>query len=193
LTLESAEKEGTTVVAIEITESISTADVLPTEGTVKAEGQNAAATTTAEKIADLNKKLYALLINTDEEINYGSTITCDGECGGSYGYWSEPIYLCIYCPSTDLCIPCYDKRVAQNRGEPKLHWRSYCGKNHRYLKGPIQGWKGIKDGAMRIEGKDGIVEEVDLKEWLRGLKEERWIKAWDNFWLKSADVGDIVY
>lgn len=133
----------------------------------------------------------ALSTIEDEDIADGWAITCDGECDGSFSSWDEPLYLCILCPNTDLCRKCHRKRLAQNAGEPNLYWRSYCGKNHQYLKGPMKGWKGVKNGRMRIEDEEGNLEDVGFKEWLRGLKEERWVEAWEMFWLKSADVRDI--
>jgi len=35
----------------------------------------------------------------------------------------------------------------------------------------------MKKGVIRI-GK----EEIEFKEWLRTLEEERWPKAWEEFW-----------
>ena len=46
-----------------------------------------------------------------------------------------------------------------------------------YVKAPVDGWRGVKNGVIRIGE-----EEIEFKEWLRSLKEERWPKAWENFW-----------
>jgi hypothetical protein len=127
----------------------------------------------------------------DEDILDNGPVTCDGECDGTFERWHVPLFYCIFCPSTDLCSKCHAKRVAQNRGESTTYWRSYCGKDHYYLKGPIKGWKGVKNGIIRIEGEHGEVQETEFNEWLRGLKEERWVEAWENFWLKSANVRDV--
>jgi tetratricopeptide (TPR) repeat protein len=152
-------------------------------------------TTTAAKEENIqaeNTNAFALPEIEDEELAEGSWITCDGLCESAFTKYSEPIFLCIFCPSVDLCTKCHRIRQAQNAGEPS-DWRSYCGKDHRYLKGPIQGWKGVKNGIIRIEGEDGNVEKIAFKEWLKGLKEERWVEAWEKFWRDSADVKDVVY
>jgi hypothetical protein len=81
--------------------------------------------------------------------------------------------------------------MAQNLGEPNTFWQTYCGKNHRYIKGPIKGWKGVKDGVMRIERDDGSLEETEVRDWLKDLHEKRWGEAWDKFWLSQTEVDDI--
>lgn len=128
--------------------------------------------------------------NPDEELGVGG-LSCDGECGRSWSQWEVPIYFCLLCTNCDLCTVCYNKRMAQNGGEPTTYWRPYCGDNHRYAKGPIKGWKGIKGGIMRIEGEDGVVEEIKFQDWLKEVKEERWVKAWENFWKRLEGVKDL--
>lgn len=68
--------------------------------------------------------------------------------------------------------------MAWNRGEPNTtHWVQWCGKDHIYVKGPIDGWRGVKDGVIRIGE-----EKLAFKKWLQTLKDERWPKAWEDFW-----------
>jgi hypothetical protein len=197
------------IVQVEITQEIGTeleavagadADILvPSKTTVEVENQTApdqgaepkAATDQEPAEAEIPNPYALPEIEDEDTAQNGFNVTCDGECDGSYLKWTEPLYMCIFCPSTDLCTKCHEKRLAQNKGEPNLYWRSYCGKNHRYLKGPIQGWKGVKNGVIRIEGEDGKVEEIKFIEWLKGLKEERWVNAWEKFWLRSADVMNV--
>jgi hypothetical protein len=45
------------------------------------------------------------------------------------------------------------------------------------VKGPVDGWRGVKNGVIRIGE-----EETPFQEWLDRLKGERWPKAWENFW-----------
>jgi hypothetical protein len=33
------------------------------------------------------------------------SVGCDGNCGRQIDSWSEPFYLCLICPNTDLCEP----------------------------------------------------------------------------------------
>jgi hypothetical protein len=128
--------------------------------------------------------------NPDEEFCLGG-MSCDGECGRSWDKWEVPVYFCLLCTNSDLCPTCYVKRIALNHGQDNKFWRSYCGKNHRYVKGPIKGWRGVKGGNWRIEGDNGVIEEKHVQEWLKDLKTDRWPKAWDNFWKRLEGVKDI--
>ncbi|KAF2265868.1 hypothetical protein CC78DRAFT_567200 [Lojkania enalia] len=131
-----------------------------------------------------------------EEDLSGFGIFCNGGCGTSISKWSQPFYLCLICPSTDLCEACHAKRIAANSSEiSNLDSTSseslatslpFCGENHHYIKGPMKNWKGIKNGVIRIGG-----EEIKVKEWIRGLKEERWPRAWKRYWLRQSGLKDI--
>lgn len=125
--------------------------------------------------------------------------TCDGECKPLVAWhsWTDmpAMYTCTVCSNVALCEPCYMKRIDYNNNtEDKDLNKSrvgsrYCGTNHTYIKGPIEGWKGIKDGVMRIEtqagegGGEKNVEQVKFRDWLDELKDVKWKKAWDEFWL----------
>lgn len=122
----------------------------------------------------------------DEDVT-GSGIYCDGGCGTDISRWTQPMYYCLVCVNCDLCEECYGKRLAQTRGEIEEPWLSFCGPDHRYIKAPMKGWKGIKNGVIRIEGE----EEFTVEDWLKGLKEERWQKAWDTFWTRQGGLKDI--
>ncbi|KAH8885431.1 hypothetical protein GQ53DRAFT_695857 [Thozetella sp. PMI_491] len=120
---------------------------------------------------------------TDQGDLSGAEVSCSGECLPQikWRFWEEgkPLYQCTICSDTLLCEPCYQKRQAYNAGEPSKVGSNYCNKNHKYIKGPMPGWKGIKDGIMTIEGS----EPVPFKEWLVELKEKKWKNAWERFWL----------
>ena len=113
-------------------------------------------------------------------------IECDGNCGTVISSWSEPFYLCLICPNTDLCEKCHSKRRKWDLDGKEDEWATFCGKNHHYVKGPIAGWRGIKSGILRIGE-----EEFPVKEWIKELKEERWPKAWERFWLRESGLKDI--
>ena len=100
--------------------------------------------------------------------------------------WTQPFYYCLVCPSCDLCGDCHSKRLKQTAGEIGKPWLSFCGANHRYIKGLMKDWKGIKNGIIRIGD-----EEIAVKDWLRGLKEERWQNAWKTFWTRQGGLKDI--
>ncbi|KAI9738405.1 MAG: hypothetical protein M1834_008908 [Cirrosporium novae-zelandiae] len=123
-----------------------------------------------------------------QDIDSNSEFTCSGECGRRFHGWQNgPIYLCFICANCDLCEECYQKCQSRNRGEPFTHWQTYCGLNHKYIKGPVDGWKGIKHGYMTIGE-----EKTKFSDWLKELKETKWKKAWEKFWAKEDLMEDIV-
>ncbi|KAF2014213.1 hypothetical protein BU24DRAFT_492906 [Aaosphaeria arxii CBS 175.79] len=113
-------------------------------------------------------------------------VGCDGGCGTSISRYTESFYLCLVCPNVDLCEDCHTKRQAWNRGESEPSWQSFCGDHHHYIKTPMKNWRGIKDGVIRIGE-----EETTVKEWIKGLKEERWPAAWNNYWTRQSGLKDI--
>ncbi|KAI9684627.1 MAG: hypothetical protein M1820_010873 [Bogoriella megaspora] len=127
--------------------------------------------------ANLKKEATSTEATTTLEDLSGEEITCDG-CRTSFQNWTtSPIYLCAMCASCDLCPSCREKRIAQTNGASNWTWREYCGPNHEYIMGPVEGWQGIKNGVMTIGG-----EKVEFREWLRQVKEERWVDVWREFW-----------
>lgn len=85
-------------------------------------------------------------------------------------------YLCVYCIDFDICEECFLKKIAREKGELEPDWRVICPQGHRHVKAPIEGWRGVKDGKLRIG-----TEELLFKTWLAQL-EMNWTKYWENFW-----------
>ncbi|KAF4943272.1 hypothetical protein FSARC_14969 [Fusarium sarcochroum] len=105
---------------------------------------------------------------------------CNGACNPfqRFNYWGDRVaYQCMTCYDAFLCQDCHENRLSANKGEP-LKTRLYCGKNHEYLKMPIEGWHGVEDGKIMIEGE----EPVDFKEFLRLIRDQLCKQAWDEFW-----------
>jgi hypothetical protein len=69
-----------------------------------------------------------------------------------------------------------------NKGSPS-DAKSFCGVDHSYVKAPLKNWRGIKDGNIRIG-----TETVAFKDWLNGLKNERWPQAWKQFWKNERSL-----
>ncbi|KAL1647975.1 hypothetical protein SLS58_002299 [Diplodia intermedia] len=137
----------------------------------EADGEQSSAAGASEPYGDL-----------DDE----ATVSCNG-CGKEICNPGEgPVYTCTVCTDTDLCGDCHRKRVGWNNGEPVTDWTTYCGKNHRYVKHPVEGWKGIKGGVIEIGE-----EKVEFAQWLKDVQ-DRWNAAWDEFWGRQEDVGDIM-
>lgn len=125
---------------------------------------------------------------TDEgDLTGDDNYYCSGECleDVTYRAWKgRTLYFCTICADISLCEPCFAKRQEYNSGTSYPHATvggEYCGRSHRYLKCPVEGWKGITNGVMVLEREDG----VEFKEWLRVLKEEKWPAAWEAFWMRE--------
>lgn len=109
-----------------------------------------------------------------EDVEWG----CDGSCMAILSWWGgRVVYQCMTCENL-LCEPCYEARMADNRGETPLKGRKYCGRNHEYVKAPMEGWKGITDGKIMVGE-----EEVAVNELLDRVKGELCKKAWQSFWV----------
>lgn len=100
-------------------------------------------------------------------------------CEATWRAWKgRKIYNCLYCWDMILCESCYEKRVSYDRGAVIPPGESFCGTNHKFLR-PVDGWKGIKNGMVTIEGR----EPFAFKAWLVDLKEKKWPLAWEKFWI----------
>lgn len=107
---------------------------------------------------------------------------CNG-CSKEFSYWlkAEPLYLCLVCQDTDLCKDCHAKRMQANEQSGSNTNVKYCGMNHDYVSGPIEGWGGIKDSIMTI-----LPEKVEFKHWLKDV-EEKWTEWHASFNSEKVD------
>lgn len=135
-----------------------------------------------------NRAQPAVTEKDDQDLTPSFWLECDGDCdSGPIKDWSEgPIYLCLVCANVDLCQRCYEARQRRNRDGEGARSRTYCGRDHRYIKGPMAGWKGIKGGYMTIGD-----ERTRFTDWLKDLKENQWKRAWERFWLREDTLQDI--
>ncbi|KAI1077824.1 hypothetical protein F5B20DRAFT_550495 [Whalleya microplaca] len=118
---------------------------------------------------------YSYGDNYAEDLNEFSWSSCDVCDEVPTCFWSKPAYLCLVCVIGTVCSDCFDKREQAKHEEIPGKWYGYCGRRHKYLKGPIDGWQGVKDGMIRIQGE----EPIKFQEWLTGLK-EKWENAWND-------------
>lgn len=146
----------------------------------------------------LNSSIPGVLYERDVELfgesireQYSSAwIYCN--CGKAFPHWGEtkitPLYACLTCADTDLCEECFDIRRKSAKSNVFHHWRYYCPQDHKYLKGPIDGWQGVQDGKIRIKKWE---QGIDFGDWLTEV-EGKWNKAWKNFRLDEPFVRDIM-
>ncbi|PPJ58132.1 hypothetical protein CBER1_02605 [Cercospora berteroae] len=113
-------------------------------------------------------------------------VECDGDCNphATWKYWKESsMYVCMVCRVITLCGDCFEKRQKYNEDPSKCPVKGsyFCGRDHAYVEGPVDGWHGITNGVMNIDGE----EPVEFGVWLEGLRNDKWVKAWERFWLEE--------
>ncbi|PWY64264.1 hypothetical protein BO70DRAFT_207475 [Aspergillus heteromorphus CBS 117.55] len=102
----------------------------------------------------------------------GSLLQCMGPCGkDKLNQWelgSPAWFFCLDCPSTDYCNECYNTKDANKHSQDKGLWSKVCWGKHTLIQQPILGWKGVKDGVIRVGG-----SSRGVKDWMLDMK-ERW-------------------
>ena len=90
-------------------------------------------------------------------------------------HWRDQgAYYCTICWSALICEICYAEMMSKD-----TKWKFYtCGKSHSFVKLPIEGWRGIKDGMVRIDGR----EPIAFTEMLSTLQNDVCKQAWEVFW-----------
>lgn len=107
--------------------------------------------------------------------------SCDGGlCSplAGYAWWGDSVvHYCAECSTTLICEVCYNARHHPEKvGSPKV--MHFCDKGHNYIRLPVEGWRGIKDGMLRLDGE----EPVKFDDFLNRLQKEVVKDAWDRFW-----------
>ncbi|KAL6408531.1 hypothetical protein AUP68_08389 [Ilyonectria robusta] len=125
------------------------------------------------------------IVEFDDNDEFDTTghrgIRCGGYCldnPGDITSWNQTaMYRCVVCANCDWCETCYVKRVASDNASGGK-WRAYCGTGHEFIRGPAEGWMGIKDGkieikyrARRVSGVVGTLREGEMAEGLGGVLE----------------------
>ncbi|KAL7920644.1 hypothetical protein ACQKWADRAFT_298070 [Trichoderma austrokoningii] len=107
--------------------------------------------------------------------------SCDGGlCSplAGYAWWGDSVvHYCAECSTTLICEICYNARHHPEKvGSPKI--MRFCDKGHNYVRLPVEGWRGIKDGMLRLDRE----EPVKFDDFLNRLQKEVVKDAWDRFW-----------
>jgi hypothetical protein len=98
-------------------------------------------------------------------------IVCNGPCGkGFENYWDGTnIYFCTDCYEVDFCSECHAQQVRYHTKMGDGFWYKCCWAEHKYIKQPVEGWRGVQNGVIRIGCK-----QKPFKLWLQAVK-EKWI------------------
>lgn len=100
------------------------------------------------------------------------TISCQ-ECDVDYSDWKDStMYLCYYCTEVTLCEKCYNEKLDKENGKIPESWRVFCPAGHKHIKAPVDGWKGVKDGILKIGE-----SEIAFGTWLDDLEKIKWPAA----------------
>ncbi|QKD46411.2 uncharacterized protein FOBCDRAFT_234849 [Fusarium oxysporum Fo47] len=135
-----------------------------------------------DNAADSNHKYLDNDTIDEFDITGHRGIRCGGYCldnPGDITSWNQTaMYRCVICTDCDWCEAYYLKRIYNSGSPDGERWRTYCGGHHEFIRAPVEGWMGIKNG--KIEMKDEEPEE--FREWLGRPEREKWPRAWQEFW-----------
>jgi tetratricopeptide (TPR) repeat protein len=111
--------------------------------------------------------------------------TCGGFCNPSrkFKWWAgRSAYIYVTFASGLICEECQAEYDAIERGEKKFKGRYFHGLGQDKLKLPVEGWRGVKKGVMRIEGQ----EDIAVGDFFKKLETEIVKSAWDKIWAGGA-------
>ncbi|KAK0615271.1 hypothetical protein B0T17DRAFT_382023 [Bombardia bombarda] len=99
------------------------------------------------------------------------------------------MHTCYYCTNTDFCDSCYTATESSSYTEQSIGDGRYpCLGEHKYIKVPVTGWKGVKNGKILYDDPKNGATEIELKKWLEDLK-GHWKIAWENYWREEMPVS----
>jgi hypothetical protein len=113
----------------------------------------------------------------DEEDLLGYTLECNGPCRSPVVSRWRPgtkFFCCMDCEDTDLCVDCHKTQTEYFTGGDGF-WFKCCWAPHTFLEVPIAGWRGVKDGVIRIGDK-----EKPYVDWLEAVR-NKWAKKMAGF------------
>ncbi|KAJ9412530.1 hypothetical protein FOXG_14883 [Fusarium oxysporum f. sp. lycopersici 4287] len=136
---------------------------------------------------------------SDDEDSIGTPPTDEGDlldpddamyaCGGfcnpmrEYHWWgNSSMYLYTTFASAMICDECQAEYDAIQRGEKKFKGRYFYGIGQDKLKLPVEGWRGVKNGILRVDG----LERMSMGEFLKMLEREVCKGAWERLWAGDA-------
>jgi hypothetical protein len=104
----------------------------------------------------------------DEDLSY-TQVNCH-ICNVAHYAWEVPFYFCLYCTDVRLCSTCFeDQRTTETSKKQLKKWEaSVCDvANHQFLKGPVEGWGGVKDNVMTFGDR-----KIYWTNWLKQVQDE---------------------
>lgn len=114
----------------------------------------------------------------EDVFEYGQFVYCDGRCSlNPITAWplTEKYYFCNDCVDVALCGKCYPTQTQYYEDYGQGFWYKVCWAKHEFLEAPIDGWRGVRNGMIRIGDK-----EKSWFEWLDEVK-KKWQKKMNEF------------
>ncbi|KAF4995949.1 hypothetical protein FGRMN_4804 [Fusarium graminum] len=106
---------------------------------------------------------------------------CVGPCkpNTTFSRWGTSVgYQCLTCYFCFLCEECYGKLDDLSNELKERKYPKYCEKQFGHIKAPIEGWRGVKNGKVMIEGE----EPVSFTQLLDNIQGDLCKEAWKDFW-----------
>ncbi|KAF0318622.1 NACHT and TPR domain-containing protein [Colletotrichum asianum] len=110
-----------------------------------------------------------------------SWYTCGGFCSPARPFrrWGDgSAYLYITFETGMICEECQTECDAMKRGEGTGKARYFHGIGHDYVKLPVEGWRGVKNGMLRLDGEEPVL----FNDFLKKLQTDVIENAWDRLW-----------
>ncbi|KAH6991857.1 hypothetical protein EDB82DRAFT_459229 [Fusarium venenatum] len=120
-------------------------------------------------------------LGLDEDTYYG----CGGFCNPEreFRWWGgRSAYLYVTFESGLICEECQNEYDAIELGEKSFKGRYFYGVGLDKIKLPIEGWRGVKDGMIMLEGE----ESVAVDDFFKKLQNEVLPNAWERLWAGEA-------
>lgn len=117
--------------------------------------------------------------------NEEALYSCGGFCypARKFQWWANrSAYLYVTHETGMICEECQAEYDAIQRGEKSFRGRYFWGIGHDKLKLPVEGWKGVKDGVLRIEGEEPIAVDAFFEK----LRTEVCRDVWERLWAGDA-------
>lgn len=110
-------------------------------------------------------------LSDEDLLGDGDAFLCNGPCNiYSVDKWEHGtvFYNCVDCNDVDFCSDCYQTQLKFYTDMGEGFWFKCCWGKHRFIQQPIDDWKGVKNGMIRIGGK-----QKHWHDWLESVK-GRW-------------------
>ncbi|KAK1676525.1 hypothetical protein BDP55DRAFT_550677 [Colletotrichum godetiae] len=120
---------------------------------------------------------------TDEgDLIEGAEIFCDGTCDqdtSKFSWWGKrSAYACLVCREVIFCEDCFNKRITDGEAGKRQNVMPICDQGHDFLKLPLEGWEGVVDGKVVLDGE----EPVEFGELLKQTRDVLCKEGWEEFW-----------